>query len=246
MRASGLQQLPGNCAVTWAVLGANVLTFIIAFAGGGGWWSGLVFRTFTFPAQPWTALTYLLVADSHILGLLLGGYVFWLFGGSLERSWGRRDYAVFLGLSAAATAVGLWLGRSLTGREAMLVGLWMPLAAVVVAWTTINPGERLLAYFVIPIQARWLGAIAAALVLFSFPFPLGFFALAGPAVAWWYVRGGRFFLAAKGLRPGGPSRPRPRRATRFTLNPVRLAQRWQQRRRLRRLWQENDREHRDV
>lgn len=246
MRGSTLRQFPGDCPLTWAVLGINVLTFLVAFVGEGGWWRDLVFRTLTFPAQPWTALTYPLVADGYILGLLLGGYVFWLFGGSLERGWGRRDYAVFLGLTAAATAVGVWLGSALTGGRAVLAGLWMPLAGIVVAWSTINPYERVLAYFVIPIQARWLAAVAATLVVFSFPFPLGIFALAGPAVAWWYARGGRFFLAARSPKRAGPSRTRREKATRFTLNPVRLVQRWRQRRRLRRLWQEVDREKPDA
>src|SRR5207247_991854 len=31
-----MSQLPGDCPVTWAVLGANVLTFAVAFVGGGG------------------------------------------------------------------------------------------------------------------------------------------------------------------------------------------------------------------
>lgn len=236
------RSLPGDCPLTWAVLGANALSFVVAFAGGGALWSALAFRSFTALAQPWTLLTYPLVGGGNILWLLIGGYVFWLFGGSLERSWGR-DYPVFLALTSAATAVALTLGAGLFGRGVTLAGLWMPLAASIVAWAAINPYERILLYFVIPIQSRWLGALAGILILFSFPFPLGAFALAGPAVAWWYVRGGRFLLA------GGPRRTAPRRGGRDTaprtMNPLRLIGRWRQRRRFRRLLREAGLEKRD-
>lgn len=238
-----LRPLPGNCPLTWAVLGANALTFLIAFVGGGASWSWLVFRTFTFPAQPWTILTYPLVAGGHILWLLIGGYVFWLFGGSLERSWGR-DYPAFLGLTTAATALALWLGAGLLGRGVTLAGLWMPLAASVVAWTAINPSERMLLYFMIPMQARWLGVVVVILLIFSLPFPLGGFALAGPAVAWWYVRGGRFRLAGR-LRRSAPHRPMARETARPTMNPIRLVERWRQRRRFRRMLREAGLEKRD-
>ena len=122
-RGEWLWRLPGDCPLTWVVLGANAVTFLIAFLGSGAVSSALVFRTFAFAAQPWTAITYPLVADGHILWLLIAGYVFWLFGGSLQRSWGRRDYLLFLGLTAAASTVGLWLGSVLFGRGALLAGL---------------------------------------------------------------------------------------------------------------------------
>lgn len=237
------RHLPGDCPLTWAVLGANALTFVVTFAGGAAVWSALVFRTVTVPARPWTILSYPLVADGHILWLLIGGYVFWLFGGSLERSWGR-DYPVFLALTSASTAIALWLGAGLLGRGVTLAGLWMPLAASVVAWTAINPYERMLLYFVIPIQSRWLGALVVILVLFSFSFPLGAFALAGPAVAWWYVRGGRFLLAG-GLRRAAPPRRIGRDTAPRTMNPLRLIGRWRQRRRFRRLLREAGLEKRD-
>jgi membrane associated rhomboid family serine protease len=234
-RATTRQPLPGDCPVTWAVIIANGLTFLLAFVGTGTLERALVFDSATFLQQPWTALTYPLVAGGQILWILLSAYVLWLFGGSLERSWGSRQYGVFLALVAVAAALGLWLGSVLTGREALLVGVSLPLAAIVVTWAAINPYESILAYFIIPIQARWLGVITLILIVFSFPFPLGIFALAGPAAALWFIRLGRYGQLLPHRGPSPRRAPRWREQDRPTLNPVALFRRWRQRRRFRRL-----------
>ena len=221
-----LARLPGNCPVTWAVIAANAVSFVVTFVGGGALRGSLVFHTATAAAAPWSVLTYPLVASGGILWVLLGGYMLWMFGGSLERGWGARDYIGFLVLVSATTALGLWVGASLTGEGAALAGPGMLLAGAVVAWSAINPAERLLLYFAIPIEARWLGVASVVLVAFSFPFPLGLFALAGLGAAWWYVRRGRYAA----LRLG-----RERPGARLTLNPIALYRRWRLKRQFTRL-----------
>ena len=228
MRRSAFPKLPGDCPVTWAVLGANVLTFVATFVSGVSW-TGLVFYSPEFLLAPWTAVTYPLVAAGGVVWLLLGGYVLWLFGSSLERAWGWRDYTIFLLLVSGATAAALWLASVLLGRGALLAGFGMPLAAITVAWAAINPYERILLYFVLPVEARWVGVLAAVLVVFSLqPFPLGVFALAGCGVAVWYVRQGRYLsVRARGLQRHPESS--------LTLNPFAWYRRWRQKRRFMRL-----------
>lgn len=93
------------------------------------------------------------------------------------------------------------------------------------------------------VQARWLGVIVMLLVVFSFPFPLGIFALAGCGVAWWFVRDGRYRLTSVGRRR---SRTRWRLPEeRRTLNPVRWFHRWRLRRRFMRLMKQADLGERD-
>ncbi len=234
-RPTARQPLPGDCPITWALIIANGLTFLLGFMGSGFLQSALVFGTGTFLQQPWTLLTYPLVARDHILWVLLSAYILWLFGGSLERAWGSRQYAVFLALVTVTSALGLEVGSILTGGFVQLAGVALPLASIVVVWATMNPSEVLLAYFVIPIQARWLGLIVLVLTVFSFPFPLGIFALAGPAVAVWFLRWGRYGrLLPRGGR--SPSRgARARDQDRRTVNPIVWFRRWRQRRRFRRL-----------
>lgn len=230
MRGPGFSQLPGVCPVTWAVLGANVLTFMVAFVSGVSW-SGLAFYSPEFLLRPWAALTYPLLGAGGVFWLLLGGYVLWLFGGSLERAWGWRGYTIFLLAVSGATAAALWLASALLGRGAVLAGFGMPLAAVTVAWATINPYERILLYFVLPLEARWLGILAAVFVVISLPFPLGVFALAGCGVAVWYVRQGRYLL----VRAGGPRRHVERGERAAVLNPLAWYRRWRLKRQFMRL-----------
>lgn len=233
-RYPGLGHLPGDCPVTWLLILATAVTFLLTFVGAGGWAAGLAFYTRAWPAAPWSAVTYPLLGSRHPLWLLIGAYMMWLFGGSLERGWGRRDYVLFMALAAAVPALALWAGDAVTGRATALAGQWLLLAAVVVAWATLNPHERLLVYFVLPIQARWLGIVAAGLVVFSFHFPLGVFAVTGCALAWWYASGGRLRLA--GL---GPVRQPPRGIRRvrsgITLNPLAWYRRWRMKREFMRL-----------
>lgn len=232
-----MAQLPGSCPVTWSVIGTHAATFVVAYVGGGSLWVPFVFRSAEVVQSPWSLLTYPLIGGGGILWVLLGGYMMWLFGGSLERAWGTVDYIRFLVLVTVATAGGVWIGATLIGRVASLAGLALPLAATTVAWAAVNPSERLLLYFVLPVEARWLAVGAAVLVFFSFAFPVGLFALGGCAVAWWYVRTGRYALSG-GLSGGAISR-RPRRARgperKRTLNPLALYRRWRLKRQFSRL-----------
>lgn len=215
--------------MTWALLGANALTFMIAFVGGGSL-LGLAFYAPEFLQRPWTAFTYPLLGLTNIFWLLLGGYALWLFGGSLERAWGGRAYTIFLLATSGATAAALWLASVLLGGGAVLVGFAMPLAAVTMAWAAINPYERVLLYFALPLQARWLGILVAVFVVVSQSFPLGVFALAGCGVAVWYVRKGRYLSFRS-----GPPRRRLERDRELTLNPLAWFRRWRLGRQFRRL-----------
>lgn len=230
MRRSVFSGLPGDCPVTWGILGANALTFVVAFVSGVSW-SGLAFYSPAFLLMPWTAVTYPLLAAGGVVWLLLGGYVLWLFGGSLERAWGGRGYAIFLLVVSGSTAAAVWLASVLLGRGAVLAGFGMPLAAITVAWAAINPYERVLLYFALPLEARWLGILAAGFVVISLPFPLGVFALAGCGVAVWYVRQGRYLL----VRASGPRRRPERREHAVVLNPMAWYRRWRLKRQFMRL-----------
>jgi membrane associated rhomboid family serine protease len=210
--------LPGACPVTWSVVAANAATFVLSFVGFD---VRLSFHPAWAAARPWTALTYALDGSGSVLALVLSAYALWLFGGSLERAWGGREYARFLALSTVLPALALWGSAWALGRSEGLSGLWLPVAACAVAWSVVNPGERLLVYFAIPVEGRWIGWLAVALVFFSFPFPLGAFALAGCAFAYWFSRVGRY---AFGPRP--PVRLR---------NPLHAYSRWRRKREFRRL-----------
>ncbi len=236
---SSVSRLPGDCPITWALIASNAATFLLAFVSSAPV-GRLAFVSHDLVARPWAAVTYPLVGSSSIFWLLIGGYVFWLFGGSLERAWRWRDYTVFLVASAVVPAISVWLGGTLTGRVTALTGLWLPLAAATVAWAAVNPYERVLMYFIIPLEARWLALVMVAFVVFSAEFPLGIFAAAGCGMAWWYARTGRYRLwNIARLRPAPRTRAR-REDERFSLNPLVLLRRWRTRRRFLRVVRDSE------
>ncbi len=196
----------------------NAATFLLSFVGLA---IPLSFHPAWAAVRPWTTVTYALDGSGSILALVVSAYTLWLFGGSLERAWGAREYARFLILSTVLPALALWGAGLVLHRWVELSGLWLPVAACAVAWSAMNPRERLLVYFAIPVEGRWVGWLAVILVFFSFPFPLGGFALTGCAFAYWFSRTGRYVLW-------------PRASVRLS-NPFRAYRRWRRHRQFMRL-----------
>jgi hypothetical protein len=114
-----------------------------------------------------------------------------------------------------------------------------------------NPEAMVLLFFVLPIRAKYLAWIDVALTYFGYGSAFGpwlaFFALAGCGFACLYLRGlpkwfplrvqrsPRSQPRPRPLEFDGPARPRPQKS----WNPVTLFQRWQRKRRFKRLWEDS-------
>lgn len=166
----------------------------------------LAFTTPDFPLHFWTMLTWPLAsAASDPLNLLFSLGWFYTFSSSLERSWGTRDYSIFLGAVATLTALGVWLGSFVFG-PGMVSGLWVLSGPVIVAWAHINRREQVGLFF-IAVPAPLVAILGTVMVWFyagaAYRNPLlGLCALTGCAAAYWYVNQGR-----QTLRGFGSSRP---------------------------------------
>lgn len=193
--------------VTKVLIVANVLTFLlVAFFKLNSLSDLLVFNSISVFIKPWTLVTYPLFGFSYgPISLLFACYWLWIAGGSLERSWGSQRYAGFFSIITAITAVGLLIGGFFIGKPVGLTGLWMPLAAVTVAFAMLNPEEKILFFFIIPLKLKYLALIDVVLVLLSYgsinPL-LGLFALLGCAAAYLYVTR-RVFINIGGRRKFG-------------------------------------------
>jgi membrane associated rhomboid family serine protease len=198
--------------VTVTLIGANVLTFLIAFftmrapLPGGGPFSWLVFSGETWPRYFWTLITWPLVSPLDLINLLFGClWAYWVCG-SLERSWGPRVFAAFLLATAALTAFTLWGGGRLLGAPSFAQGIWLATAAPTIAWCAINRREVIRLYGVIPIPAPILALLTVAFTWFSVSVTsghplMGLFALSGSVAAYWYVTQGRYTY--QGYAPRG-------------------------------------------
>ncbi len=241
--------------VTKAVLLLMVVSFLGQFLTRGMLTGWLAFD----PRSPWALIaliTYPLSLGPDIISLLINGYVFFMFAGSLERSWGTRRFVIFLLLANLAALVVWELGILLVFRTlAPVFGPWFMLSSVVVAWAWLNHEQTILFFFVLPMQAKWLAWITIVMLFFGIPmlyqisgpeiFLLGFFALGGVGATWLYSRWQRQWGWIP-RRPREAKRPAPppthRRVTILDrlLAPYRE---WQRRRnvtRLRKTWKLDD------
>lgn len=180
---------------------ANLLAFR---TGGSGDWSWLT--------RPWALLTYPLLVGGPI-ELLLGGYWLYIVGGSLERSWGSRNFGALFAAFTAIGALGLLAASQIFDLPIFLLGLFLPLAAVTVAWAALDPELPILVWGLLPVKLKWIGVITVALLYFNYGFSMGrfgpiaaLFALCAPAAAWIYVRKlPRLNIGFRAPRPRGRS-----------------------------------------
>lgn len=188
---------------TKLIIVVNVFTFLLAWMGYGDHLEAyLGFHFVTTLRAPWTLFTYPLLGMIGPIGLLFGGYWLWIAGGSLERTWGTQAFVKFFFVISAISALGLYLGCLVTGQFVQAVGLWLPLAAVTVAFAMLNPEQTILFMFIIPLKLKYLALLSAGLVFLSYgavgqgSTPLatrlimGAFALSGCAASYWYARHG--------------------------------------------------------
>lgn len=232
--------------VTRTILALTIVAFLASFftaylIRGYPWWASLQFSTFTVGQQPWTLITYPLIIYDP-LALLFSGYWLWAVGGSLERAWSSRTFFRFFFSVSLVTALGVEVGSQLLqllgapgGSHALLNGLWMPLAALTVAWCLLNPEQVVLLGFILPIQGRHLMWLTVALTYFLFVMGfgapwLGVFALSGVAFAYFYTQ-----RSTRSFSYRLPSRRGPRAPTIFERAFDWLAFYWERLRR-RRPW----------
>jgi len=186
--------LKDRIPVTMCLIVYSMVVYLLAsFELGIGILGHMIFTTRGFIMSPWSFVTYPLVPVLGSIFCFLGA-MFWLWvaGGSLERSWRPAKYASYMVLNTVVSALGLLIGGILTGHDMPLIGLWLPLAGMTVAFAAKNPNESVLFAFVIPLKLKYLAVISAASVLVSFAhdgFIVAVFALLGCAFSLWYATG---------------------------------------------------------
>ncbi len=175
---------------TVALIGLLVGTFFINWFLNGRLSGALDFVPANALSRPWTFLTYSLAAEPSLFIFFLFTCMWlWWIGGSVERDLGTNRFVTF------------WIGLTLTGALAILaaaglmgfnypvhlLGCFIPLAGITVAWGTRNPGSIVNLYMVIPVAAKWIAWIMAVSVLIEFgqgnPM-MGVFACVPLALAW--------------------------------------------------------------
>lgn len=110
-----------------------------------------------FRGQIWRFVTYAFCHDRtgpwHILVNL---WILWIFGPSMERMYGSREFLWFY-LTAAVVAALVYLGlASLFGDRGALIGASGAVVATLMLFAVHYPRHTIYLFFVIPVEVRWL------------------------------------------------------------------------------------------
>jgi hypothetical protein len=253
----------GGIPVTIVLISISVILFLISFFTSNAVDLLLAQYIAYFPGNeiraPWTLLTYPVYAGPNFLWLLIGGVIFWLAGGSLERSWGSARFSAFFFALTFISAVSVLVGyRLYAGRVVPLYGFGLPLSGMIVAFCMLNPNLTICIYYFLKLRAIYVAWIITLVTYFTAGMGpiLNLFACGGIIAAFLYVRFGRSWadVGSYGGRSRAVSRGPDLRvyppASKFSTkprmldgserrSPLDLAGRWkdyQERRRLEKLW----------
>lgn len=142
-----MQYIVGGQIVVWALvmfINANLLNLLALNRFG------------LFSGQVWRLLTFVFIPDSYdMLYFALGCYFNWMIGTALERSWG----AGWFNLYYLFGMLGAWLGCFVTGYGSS----YCLSLSLFLAFAILYPEMEFLLFFVLPVKAKWLGWLSAAL-----------------------------------------------------------------------------------
>jgi membrane associated rhomboid family serine protease len=160
--------------VTMTLLGISAAVFLMDWLTGRGF-PGLALSysptSLSLPFEIYRLFTYPFAFNSLISLLFLGLWL-WNIGGIVEQELESTRYAIFWFAITGISALSHYLGYLFTGISGGLYGLWVPTAAVTVAWGTRHPNLPLSFMFILPITAKWLAWLSVLLVIFGTSPPL--------------------------------------------------------------------------
>jgi membrane associated rhomboid family serine protease len=179
----GLHVAAAILAAILYAIGASAILVYLQFDSGAIWYSGQIWRLFTY------AFVHV---PSGLLWFAVEMYMLFVFGREVERFIGRRAYiALYLILlitpAVLLTIWGLWQQSALTGSPALHFGIF-------IAFATIYPRVELF----LRIMAKWVALILAAVYTFQL---LAYHAWSDLVVVWTSIGAAFLFIELRGAGP---------------------------------------------
>ena len=112
--------------------------------------------------EVWRVISFVFIPPSTILIILtpIILYFFWFMGSSLEYKWGAFKFNIFY----FTGIIGCIIAGFITG---FATNVFLDLS-LFLAFAILFPNEQLLAFFVLPIKAKWLALIDGIFLVYSF------------------------------------------------------------------------------
>ena len=153
------------------IIGGTILVYILSMFSkiDGGLLSLLVFQLDkVMQGQVWRLFTFLFIpADSYPLTLIITCYFYYWIGTVLEREWGTAKFTLYYISGALLTLLGVTVLSLISGISYPISGLFYVNLAMFLAFAVLYPEAQLLLFFIIPLKAKWLAYLDAALFAFE-------------------------------------------------------------------------------
>lgn len=148
----------------------------------------------------WQLVTYIFLHGDFI-HILFNLFLLWMFGGELERTWGRDEFFRYFFLCGIGAGISSVIVNPSSGIPT--IGASGAVYGILLAYGLLFPNRMLLVWGIFPIQARYLVMILGGMAFLS-SFGQGSSGvdhvahLGGMIVGYIYLRGTRFQFRIKG------------------------------------------------
>ena len=224
-----------------AVLAVGSVVFFFSNGNGMQWLTASV----EWPQKPWTLLLYPFAysgvggISALLFALCMIAWVLYACG-SIEREVGAAKYLVAWAVLTALPAVLILETMRATGNGYSLMGPYLPIAGLTVAWATRNQHARFLIWGLIPVTGRIIGWITLLGTFFTFGMGNAFVGVAAilPLVLAWTFATNRIpFFKFKSLEVERVEKKQAERELAFRAEVVVREREREERERLRRLFE---------
>ena len=142
--------------------------------------------------EAWHWLSYPLFTPNTALGLVLTLFVFYWIAASLERRFGSEKFGRIFVVVTLAIHTLVWIGSAVAQQtpapQVSLAGLHWAVGTLLCIWAALNAEATILAFFIIPVKAKYFALLSIVGALFSAPMPIGLFLALAPTAAWFWAR----------------------------------------------------------
>ncbi len=122
-------------------------------------WLAVTPETITH-GQVWRLLTYAFCHDPDSpLHIVFNMWFLWMFGRRIELKYGSREFLLFYLVAALCASVLYCLLHSVFDQVRPMIGASGSVMAVVILFAMLYPRERILLFFLIPIEVRWIALL---------------------------------------------------------------------------------------
>jgi len=162
--------------LTLVLVGAQVATLVLSIARPAFAGMLVLDPQLVRAGQYWRLFSYLFIPPSFDpLWALFALYWLYVMGSALESEWGAFKYQLYWLFGTLLTGLGAFAFDQGATNQYLLMSLFL-------AFATLWPRYRIMLFFVIPIEVRWLAFVDAALLLMAIGGAEGYAKLA-PALA---------------------------------------------------------------